>query len=140
MRLVLDAHCSHEVDEAFCWVVEVDAGCAGRLLELVMMVRELKGRRSDVWKVAALGGQAELYELEYGEDRDGELVPGPEAVRTECDQEVAYDDHVYFQAYLKHTDVRVESGPVPFALLTAIAREDVVEMQKEWQKLVAERS
>lgn len=66
------------------------------------------------------GGLAERVDLDglvwFDEDKEID-TEGVETKRTDCDQMHATKDGVYWSAYLKHTDLRMETHEIPWDVL-----------------------
>jgi hypothetical protein len=126
-------------DEDGCGVawalLEIDAEEAQLLLRRMDMARSVQVGDSSLYSLTFWDGRptfvhyaglpeelAEQVEQEELVVRQGPLeVPTETVERVECGQLVVTDEDCYWEAYIKHTSVRLETATFPRAMLEEIA-------------------
>ncbi len=75
---------------------------------------------NDLHQVERYDGHADFLQYDPETDPDDAQEAGDEnSVRTECDVLAVSKDEFFFQAYVKHTDIRVQCAAQPIAELAA---------------------
>ena len=129
--IFLSTTSSHEDYKGECdiAVVEMTKELAELILKRAEIFRELHAKDRMLVHMDYFDYSANYFQISYEDDIEEELQANtydgpaesdyvfPEERRqsTECDQMVLTDDSVYWACFVKHTNIRIETGAIPIA-------------------------